>query len=101
MDPLTSSLVLIYPASEAPNYPVGYKAAAGFCVACLLFTGVFKYKDLTLRRRGLEERDDYDRDHQREELDDTAPALVPVPEVRRRIEDGEDDAADDDEGKRI
>lgn len=80
---------------------MGYKAAAGFCVACLLFTGVFKYKDLTLRRRGLEERDDYNRDHQREELDGSASASVPVPEVRRRLGDGEEDAADDDKGKRI
>jgi hypothetical protein len=45
------SLVLIYPASEAPNYKVGYKAAAGFCVASLLATAAFKYKDRQLRQR--------------------------------------------------
>lgn len=45
------TVVLIYPASEAPNYRVGYKAAAAFCVACLLATGVFKYKDRQLRRK--------------------------------------------------
>lgn len=42
--------VLIYPASEAPNYTVGYKAAAVFCVASLFFTGLFKYQDRKLRR---------------------------------------------------
>jgi len=45
------SVVLIYPASEAPNYKVGYKAAAGFCVASLLATAAFKYKDRQLRQR--------------------------------------------------
>ena len=43
--------VLIYPASEAPHYKVGYKAAAGFCVASLLATAAFKYKDRQLRQR--------------------------------------------------
>jgi hypothetical protein len=43
--------VLIYPASEAPNYKIGYKAASAFCVACLISTGVFKWKDRQLRRR--------------------------------------------------
>ena len=46
-----SFAVLIYPASEAPNYKVGYKAAAGFCVASLLATAAFKYKDRQLRQR--------------------------------------------------
>jgi hypothetical protein len=46
-----SFAVLIYPASEAPNYKVGYKAAAGFCVASLLATAAFKYKDRQLRER--------------------------------------------------
>lgn len=46
-----TGIVLIYPASEAPNYRVGYKAAAAFCVACLLATGIFKYKDRQLRRQ--------------------------------------------------
>jgi hypothetical protein len=45
------AVVLIYPASEAPNYKVGYKAAAGFCVASLLATATFKYKDRQLRQR--------------------------------------------------
>jgi hypothetical protein len=47
-------IVLIYPASEAPNYKVGYKAAAGFCVACLISTGAFKYKDRRLRKLPLD-----------------------------------------------
>jgi hypothetical protein len=50
------SIVLIYPASEAPNYKVGYKAAAGFCVASLLATATFKYKDRQLRQRQQEIR---------------------------------------------
>ena len=47
---ICSFVVLIYPASEAPNYKVGYKAAAGFCVASLLATAAFKYKDRQLRQ---------------------------------------------------
>jgi len=46
--------VLIYPASEAPNYKIGYKAASAFCLACLISTGVFKWKDRQLRRRDHE-----------------------------------------------
>jgi hypothetical protein len=48
---LLISPVLIYPASEAPNYQVGYKAAAAFCVACLIATGAFKYQDRRLRQQ--------------------------------------------------
>jgi len=48
---IRSSVVLIYPASEAPNYKVGYKAAAVFCVGSLLATAAFKYKDRQLRQR--------------------------------------------------
>lgn len=61
-------VVLIYPASEAPKYIVGYKAAAAFCVACLICTGIFKYKDRTLRE-ALERQDEFRQQSQREELD--------------------------------
>ena len=37
------SPVLIYPAAEAPHYKVGYKAAAAFAVASILFTWLFKH----------------------------------------------------------
>lgn len=36
-------LVFIYPAKQAPHYKIGYKAALGFCVASMAFTGVFRY----------------------------------------------------------
>jgi hypothetical protein len=36
-------VVFIYPAAQAPNYPVGYKAAAAFAVACMGFTALFTY----------------------------------------------------------
>lgn len=34
--------LFIYPASQAPKYKVGYKAAAAFTVASIIFTGIFK-----------------------------------------------------------
>lgn len=34
--------MLIYPANQAPKYKVGYKAAAAFTVASIIFTGIFK-----------------------------------------------------------
>lgn len=40
--------VVFYPAKYAPLYPIGYKAAVGMAIACMLFTLAFKW--LSLRR---------------------------------------------------
>lgn len=40
--------VVFYPAKYAPLYPIGYKAALGMAIACILFTLGFKW--LSLRR---------------------------------------------------
>lgn len=39
---------MFYPAKYAPLYPIGYKAALGMAIACILFTLAFKW--LSLRR---------------------------------------------------
>ena len=39
------STVFIYPASQAPRYHVGYKAAAGFALGSCLFTGLWWWTD--------------------------------------------------------
>lgn len=46
--------VFIYPASQAPHYKIGYKAATAFAVACILLTGVFKLLEKREKqRRGM------------------------------------------------
>lgn len=48
---MTVLTVFIYPASEAPHYRIGYKAALAFGLASLFFTVVFAYQDRRLRAR--------------------------------------------------
>lgn len=45
----SSYSVLIYPAKKAPNYPIGYKAAAAFAVASIAATGLFYHLDRKTR----------------------------------------------------
>jgi hypothetical protein len=49
--PTLLTAVFIYPASEAPHYRIGYKAALAFGLACLVFTTVFAIQDRRLRAR--------------------------------------------------
>jgi hypothetical protein len=42
----SSRLVVFYPAKYAPLYPIGYKAALGMAIACILFTLGFKWLSL-------------------------------------------------------
>lgn len=59
---------------------MGYKAAAAFSVACLIFTGLFKYKDSILRKAISAQ----DRLHHQRELDGSS-ASVPDMEDPGRI----------------
>ncbi|CED85583.1 Permease of the major facilitator superfamily [Phaffia rhodozyma] len=43
--------VLIYPAAQAPHYRVGYRAALGFAVLCIVASFVFYFKDRELKRQ--------------------------------------------------
>lgn len=50
--------VFIYPASEAPHYRVGYNAALGFALMCLICTGIFKWLDMRWSRRPAVQSDE-------------------------------------------
>jgi len=41
--------IFIYPTVSAPNYPAGFKVAAGFAVGCMLFAGVFWFLERRTR----------------------------------------------------
>ena len=77
---------------------MGYKAAAAFCIACLLFTGVFKYKDRTLRNQ-LARQDEFRQRHHQDGREVTEEAV----EGSSRRANGVSDTPElgDDDGKRL